>query len=425
MSDTLYINKESWAISWIYNQFTCGAQSTQRIESINKQIHDKVDRSTSLCDLVININDYVKCEEHFEKFEIERNTLPTVGLPMLHNRFFGQVDDNIKQYLTPIMLEKQRLQMNQSVCYDLNRIMNWQQLLETDIDNEEICIGLREQEQDIRQVLFKSLIKNVSQEIVLEVWHIRATGTSGIGHYVVLLNNGTHLCTCLLLMNKGLICHYFFSVATYSQSTIYHITLISVHWYLKPNINQEILLQQIPAITLYSTNNSDENLPITNSTFNYLFSIRSISCHSNSITKSNKTIYAELFGLSRKVIDSAIKADMYRDLSNMFKTFLYDIQNKFDEKQQTNEEDYLDINNPNITKHKGRPPKRLQSNVEQSSSKGKHALRNSMQIDENAEGSKGRALGALGVLGVLGVLGIRIIDCLEGAIVRIVRIVSC
>ncbi|PKY58590.1 hypothetical protein RhiirA4_480634 [Rhizophagus irregularis] len=28
--------------------------------------------------------------------------------------------------------------MNQSVCYDLNCIMNWQQLLETDIDNEEI-----------------------------------------------------------------------------------------------------------------------------------------------------------------------------------------------------------------------------------------------------------------------------------------------
>ncbi|CAB4375913.1 unnamed protein product [Rhizophagus irregularis] len=278
--------------------------------------------------------------------------------------------------------------MNQLVCYDLNRIMNWQQLLKIDIDNEEIYIGLREQQQDIRQVLFKSLIKDVSQEIVLEV---------------------THLCICLLLINKDLIYHHFFRVTTYSQSAIYHITFISAHWYLKPNINQEILLQQIPAITLCFTNNSNENLVITNSTFNHLFSIRSISCHSNSITKLNKTIYAELFELSRKIINSAIKTDMYRNLSNMFKTFLYDIQNKFDEKQQTNEEDYLDINNPNITKHKKRPPKRLQSNVEQFFSKGKHALRNSMQIDENAEDLVG-ALGALGVLEVLGVLGIRIID---------------
>jgi hypothetical protein len=101
MTDTLYINKESWGIPWIRNQFTAGAQSTQRIESINKQIHDKVDRSTSLCDLVININDYVKSEEHFENFEISRNALPTVGLPMLHNRFFGQADDIISQSSVP------------------------------------------------------------------------------------------------------------------------------------------------------------------------------------------------------------------------------------------------------------------------------------------------------------------------------------
>ena len=79
---------------------------------------------------MINLNNYVKCKEHFEKFKIERNALPTVGLPMLHNRFFGQVDNIIKQYLTPIILGKQRLQMNQSVCYDINRIMDWQQLLE-------------------------------------------------------------------------------------------------------------------------------------------------------------------------------------------------------------------------------------------------------------------------------------------------------
>ncbi len=49
---------------------------------------------------------------------------------MLYSRFFGQADGIIKQYLTPIILGKQRSQMNQSVCYDINRIMDWQQLLE-------------------------------------------------------------------------------------------------------------------------------------------------------------------------------------------------------------------------------------------------------------------------------------------------------
>src|SRR5579871_6529999 len=115
------------------------------------------------------------------------------------------------------------------------------------IDNEEVDIGLREQEQDIQQILFKSLIRNVTQEMVLEVWNVHAIGTSGIGHYVVLLNDGTHLCTCLLLTNKGLICRHFFHVTTYSQSATYHITLISPRWYLDPNIEQETLLQQMSA----------------------------------------------------------------------------------------------------------------------------------------------------------------------------------
>ena len=83
-------------------------------------------------------------------------------------------------------------------------------------DNEEMSIGIREQEQDTRQILFRSLIKTIPPEAIVEVWHVRATGTKGIGHYVILLNEGTHLCTCLLLINKGLVCRHFFHVGTYS-----------------------------------------------------------------------------------------------------------------------------------------------------------------------------------------------------------------
>ncbi|CAG8805636.1 8808_t:CDS:2, partial [Cetraspora pellucida] len=121
----------------------------QRIESINKLIHDKVNWATSLCDLLATIDSCVKNEEQFEKFEIEHNVLPRVGLSSLNNRFFKEVDNIIKQFLTPIILGKQRQQMNQSA------------------DNEdEIISGPREQEQDIRQVLFKSLIGNIIQAIL-------------------------------------------------------------------------------------------------------------------------------------------------------------------------------------------------------------------------------------------------------------------
>ena len=47
------------------------AQNTQRIESINKHIYNKLDRAILLCDLLYGIKDHVKNDEHLEKFEIE------------------------------------------------------------------------------------------------------------------------------------------------------------------------------------------------------------------------------------------------------------------------------------------------------------------------------------------------------------------
>ena len=89
-------------------------QSTQQIESINGHIHEKVDRTTSLYDLLLSIKNYVKNEEHLEKF--------TIGIVILNTRFFGPMDSLIKEFLMSVMLGKQRIQMNQSVCYNVNRI---------------------------------------------------------------------------------------------------------------------------------------------------------------------------------------------------------------------------------------------------------------------------------------------------------------
>ena len=101
-----------------------------------------MDCSTSLCNLLISINDRVKNDEPLEKFEIERNTLPTIGLPTLSTRFFNQVDAILKQFLTPIMLGKQRAQMNQSVCYDINQITEWRHLMEVSIISKSVKIEI-------------------------------------------------------------------------------------------------------------------------------------------------------------------------------------------------------------------------------------------------------------------------------------------
>ncbi|CAB4430669.1 unnamed protein product [Rhizophagus irregularis] len=376
--------KNSWAVPWIRNRFTAGAQSTQRIESINSHVHGKVDRSTSLCNLLVSINDHVKNDEHFEQFEIERDALPTVGMPMLNTRFFSQVDVIIKEFLTPTMLRKQRSQMNQSVCYDISQITDWRHLMEIETDNEEISIGIREQEQDTRQILLRSLVSTIPMEAILEVWNVRATGTRGIGHYVILLNEGTHLCTCLLLINKGLVCRHFFRVGTYSRFATFHICMIPNRWYINPDVEPNDLLQQYPFIPVCDKIQSEDNIPFKNPiTFQHFFSIR-IDSHgsqpSQPAVNSPKAMYAELAGLSKKAIDCALKSDKQQELLNIFKAFIYDVKSGLEP------ENFTDVINPVVIKHKGRPPKRLISSVEKGLNREKRVLKdvsNSNVIEDN------------------------------------------
>lgn len=144
---------------------------------------------------------------------------------------------------------------------------------------------------------------------------------------MILLNEGTHLCTCLLLINKGLICRHFFRVGTYSQHATFHISMIPNRWYLDINI-QSNNFSQYPPIPVCGTRTENGVEMEKSITFQHFFSFRVDSHASNLAIKSTKAIYAELLGLSKKAIDCALKADMQHELVNLLKAFIYDTHNK-------------------------------------------------------------------------------------------------
>jgi hypothetical protein len=252
------------------------------------------------------------------------------------------------------------------------------------------------------------LVKTIPLEVIKEVWHVRTTRIQGTCHYVVLLDEGTHLCTCLLLINKGLICRHFFRVGTYSRYASFHISMIPNRWYLDTNIQASDLLQRYPSIPVCGTPQAEDGIEMEKSiNFQHFFSLRDNSHSSRSNVKSSKAIYAELFGLSRKAIDCALKADMHHGLVNLLKTFIYDAQNKNVQVEDIGAinvrvEDIDAINNPAITKHKGRPPKRFKSSVETTSLQGRRVLKDSARVNiiddnnvsiEEVNGARGRKCG--------------------------------
>ena len=132
-----------------------------------------------------------------------------------------------------------------------------------------------------------------------------------------------------------------------------------------------------------------ENIPMLKRiSFDQFLLIWNYSNSSLLPVKSTKMIYTELSSILKKAIDYVIKTDMQKELSDMIKIFIYNIQCKINNQEIENLENLADINNPAIIRHKGWLPKRFKANVKQFLSKGKWVLKDSTQVNiiEDAEG---------------------------------------
>lgn len=73
----------------------------------------------------------------------------------------------------------------------------------------------------------------VNRENILEIWRVSLFDqhTHSYPHYVIILADNTHLCTCLYIISNGFYCRHFFSVFKISRNTKFDIKLISKRWY--------------------------------------------------------------------------------------------------------------------------------------------------------------------------------------------------
>ncbi|CAB5384380.1 unnamed protein product [Rhizophagus irregularis] len=115
--------------------------------------------------------------------------------------------------------------------------------------------------------------------------------------------------------------------------------MIPNRWYLNPDVEPNDILQQYSFIPVYDKIQLEDNIPFENHiTFQHFFSI-----------------WIDLYGSPS--LYSSQSSQSSNELSNLFKAFIYDIQSRL-------EGNSIDINNPVVIKHKGRPLKRLVANVE-------------------------------------------------------------
>ncbi|CAB4395342.1 unnamed protein product [Rhizophagus irregularis] len=253
MTRVLYPNRNSWAKAYTPFQFNVGIQSTQSVESFNAIIKKALNSASSLCDIEKVIDKRHEAEFQYCKLANLKAYQTTVGLPHLSSQFFSNIDAVLNQFLTPLVLSWQSFK-------SLNHLLT-KNLVDAETANDNFIEDII----DEPQITLASLLNGIETSNIIEMWRIRRIeGLSRKDNLVILLDDGTHLCTCLETITKGIICRHFWRVMLYSHLAKFHISIIPIRWY-KDNIlsNLDINLKNSLTLTAIETSTDITSFQIT------------------------------------------------------------------------------------------------------------------------------------------------------------------
>src|SRR6185369_3804348 len=104
-------------------------------------------------------------------------------------------------------------------------------------------IVLRESDTENQQATIRQLITFVGLDNVGEIWSVTVENSLKTKHYVLLLQNSAHICSCLTIIQQGIVCRHYFQVMLATSKAKFHIRLIPSRWYKNdPNMTTQPFL---------------------------------------------------------------------------------------------------------------------------------------------------------------------------------------
>ena len=86
---------------------------------------------------------------------------------------------------------------------------------------------------DVRQTTAACMISDVDKDQIISMWAVTVENKLVEKHFVILLANGSHHCSCLSFVNQGIICRHYFQIMLHSSMAKFHLRLIPSQWYYK------------------------------------------------------------------------------------------------------------------------------------------------------------------------------------------------
>ncbi|RIB06923.1 hypothetical protein C2G38_2215891 [Gigaspora rosea] len=261
---------------------------------MNAIIKSNVTSKTSLSELANVLDSRLARESMFIRYDnwSKIHTQPTNI--SVSTQLLPEVDKWLSEFLIPPVLSLQRSEIAEALWY--NTIL---------VSRENVnIINLMKQksENDFYENLEDFPATNIEEIITNLSWEITRY-RSAHKNYVIIFENGNHICTCLRLINHGLFCRYFAKIMTMSQIAAFHILMVSQRWYLdKQYSKSDMSLRSLLSI-IYQNGRAI-------STFNFMPNLNLMHQNSNipynvsKVLKSRRA-YGVTNGLCKKAINES------------------------------------------------------------------------------------------------------------------------
>jgi len=366
LNSELYPSKERWAKAYTTKFFTAGISSTSRVEGENAVIKNVLQGRPSLCELV-TVLDLRLCDEaqyvNHTEWQYANASAQLSGASV---ECFPEIDHILKEYLTEEMLSRQRHEVIQSLYYYAK--MESDQLL-----NDEPT----EEGYDAQQIYLTSLLEDLPSNNIVKIYKVQRRHCTH-NNFVIILADRSHLCTCMLLINCGLICRHFWHVLAIDNAAFFHIMLIPRRWY-KSDKMQDFELDEQPYMTNTGLVQSHEEGLLCPKFFpmHQITRIRGNDVFGPEVRRAvqKRRDYGETFNLARKAVRSAIDTggESLRRLKRSLNDWFAEEQRLVHTSDEDKENfDPSQVRNPIEKRRKGRPPvKRFKSSTEQSQTQSK------------------------------------------------------
>ena len=237
---------------------------------------------------------------------------PSVGLPSIYKTIFKELDSVLQANLLPIPLSIQRAQMNQSLLYQANLIS-----IDQVEDTEGNVNGILEHSYDIPQIRLRDLLNGISYSDIAELWKVSYIASkTAKSHYIAILEDSTILCTCMFIVNQGMICRHQFRVLIQSDNAIFHISHIHTRWF---NSDSDLPTNSMGFITIVNGERNHTAIPLS-----YMNQFRTDNVYTPTIReKVNKKIqFGATMSIAKTSIQIAVTENVTAELIGILTGFI-------------------------------------------------------------------------------------------------------